>query len=141
MAPVEPIPRSGRIVLDAGAVLALARGDVQARARLREALSNRPYVVVLPTPVLAQVHRGGRDHAQVDRVIAAVDALVAPGEEVARRAGELMARTGTTDAVDAMVAAEALAAAPSIVLTSDPADIRRLIEGEPESDRVLVVGV
>ena len=48
---------------------------------------------------------GSRAHR---RVVNGVDALVPTTEVAARRAGELQARAGTSDAVDAIVAAEAL---------------------------------
>jgi predicted nucleic acid-binding protein len=140
VASVEALPRSRRLILDAGGILALARGSGLARAALARAV-REGYVVVIPTPVLAQVHRGGRDHAQVDRVVKAVDALLPTSEQVARRAGELQAKAGSSDAVDAIVAAEALASVPSLILTSDPDDLARLLEGEREAARVAVMGV
>jgi len=140
VASVEALPRSRRLILDAGGILALARGDELARAVLERAV-DQGYVVVIPTPVLAQVHRGGRDRAGVDRIVNRVNALLPTSEAIARRAGELQAKTGTTDAVDAIVAAEALTSVPSIILTSDPGDLARLLEGEPESSRVLLFGV
>jgi hypothetical protein len=39
------------------------------------------------------------------------------------------------------VAAEALASAPALILTNDPIDIGRLLDGEPEAVRVVVVGI
>ena len=128
------------MILDAGGLLALASGSGIARAALARAV-REGYVVVIPTPVLAQVHRGGRDRAHVDRVVKAVDALLPTSEHVARRAGELQAKTGTSDAVDAIVAAEALASVPALVLTTDPGDLSLLLDGEPEAARVAVVGV
>jgi hypothetical protein len=97
--------------------------------------------VVIPTPVLAQVHRGGRDRAGVDRVVNAVDALLPTSAEVARRAGELLASSRMTDAVDAIVAAEALAARPSLILTSDPDDLGRLIDGHPGSADLRIIAI
>jgi predicted nucleic acid-binding protein len=128
------------MILDAGGILALARRDGLARAALERAI-REGYVVVIPTPVLAQVYRGGRDRADVDRVLNKVDAFLPTSERVARRAGELQAKTGTTDAVDAIVAAEALASVPALILTSDARDLDRLLEGEPEAARVAVIGV
>ncbi len=98
-------------------------------------------MLVIPTPVLAQVHRGGRDRARIDRVVNTVDALLPTSERVARVAGKLQAKAGTSDAVDAIVAAEALAAVPALILTSDPADIARLLDGAPGADRVRVIAV
>jgi predicted nucleic acid-binding protein len=128
------------LILDAGGILALARRDGLARAALDRAI-REGFVVVIPTPVLAQVYRGGRDRADVDRALNKVDAFLPTSERVARRAGELQAKTGTTDAVDAIVAAEALASVPALVLTSDARDLDRLLEGEPEAARVAVIGV
>lgn len=128
------------MILDAGGLLALASGSGVARAALARAV-REGYVVVIPTPVLAQVHRGGRDRARVDRVVKAVDALLPTSEQVARRAGELQAKTGTSDAVDAIVAAEALASVPALILTTDPGDLSMLLDGEPEAARVAVIGV
>ena len=48
---------------------------------------------------------------------------------------------GTSDAIDAIVAAEALASAPALILTTDPVDMGRLLDGQPEAGRVAVVGV
>ena len=132
MASVDALPRSRRLVLDAGAILALARGDGDTRAAVERA-RREGYVVVIPTPVLAQVHRGGRDRAWIDRVVNAVDALLPTTAAVARRAGELLARSNTTDAVDAIVAAEALVSTPALILTSDPDDLMRLVDGQPEA--------
>jgi PIN domain len=140
VASVDDLPRSRRLILDAGGILALARGDGYARAALERARL-QGYVVVIPTPVLAQVHRGGRDRAHVDRILNKVDALLPTSENVARRAGELQAAAGTTDPVDAIVVAEALASSPALILTSDPDDLRRLLEAQPGSERVAVVPV
>ena len=118
----------------AAQILALARGDGRARAVLERA-RREGYVVVIPTPVLAQVHRGGRDRAPVDRVVNRVDALLPTSEAVARHAGELMARSGTSDAVDAIVAAEALMSVPALIMTSDADDLIRLVGDEPAAAR------
>ncbi len=60
MASIDGLPSSPRVMLDAGGILALSRGDGDARAALERARAGG-YVVVIPTPVLAAVHRGGRD--------------------------------------------------------------------------------
>jgi len=111
-----------------------------ARAALERA-RREGYVVVIPTPVLTQVHRGDRDRARVDRVVNAVDALLPTSAQIARRAGELLAHAGMSDAVDAIVAAEALMSAPSLVLTSDQGDILQLIEGQPDAVAVRVIAI
>jgi hypothetical protein len=140
VASVDALPRSRRLVLDAGAIFALARGDGDTRAAPERA-RREGYVVVIPTPVLAQVHRGGRDRTWIDRVVNAVDALLPTSAAVARRAGELMARSDTSDAVDAIVAAEARMSTPALILTSDPDDLRRLVDGQPEAKDVRIIGI
>jgi hypothetical protein len=140
VASLDALPKRRRLILDTGAILALPAGDGDARAALDRA-RREGYVVVIPSPILAQVHRGGRDRAMVDRVVNKVDALLPTSPSVARRAGELMARTGSSDAVDAIVAAEALTTVPALILTSDPADLALLVEGEPEAAGVRIVGI
>jgi len=140
VASIESLPRARRLILDTGGILALVRLGLVARAALERAV-REGYVVVIPTPVLAQVHRGGHDRAHVDRVVNKVDALLPTSALVARRAGELQAKAGTSDAIDAIVAAEALESAPSLILTSDRGDLERLLDGEPEAARVVVIGV
>ena len=97
--------------------------------------------MVIPTPVLAQVHRGGRDRARVDRIINKVDALLPTSDRVARFAGELQAKSGTSDAVDAIVAAEALLVVPALVMMSDPGDLAIFLEDAQEAGRVRVIAV
>ncbi len=129
-----------RLLLDAGALIALARGDIKVRAAMAVALL-RDYEVVVPTPVVAQVHRGGRDHARTDRVFGDVDAFLPTSMQTARHAGELLAQAGMSDAVDAIVAAEALRDVPSMVLTSDASDLARLVEAGQEPGLVEVVAI
>jgi hypothetical protein len=68
-----------------------------------------------------------------------VDAFLPNSERIARRAGELQAKTSTSDVVDAIVAAEALASVPALILTTDPNDLSLLLDGEPEATRVALV--
>ena len=78
----------------------------------------------------------------IDRVINAVDMLLPTTPELARRAGELRAKSGVLDVVDAVVVAEAVAARPSLILTSDPDDISRLIEAAGVADdEVILIAV
>jgi hypothetical protein len=98
-------------------------------------------LVQVPTPVLAQVHRGGRHHARTDRVLRSVDQFIPTTESVARDAGELLGRAGRSDAVDAIVAAEAMNGTSAAILTSDPVDISDLVEAGDGSVRVTVIGV
>jgi predicted nucleic acid-binding protein len=129
-----------RFVLDAGAILALTHGDRTARAALKRAM-RVGYVVVVPTPVVAQVHRGGRTRAATDRVLNAAEMHLPTSLDTARRAGELLGRTGLTDAIDAIVAAEALSGAPAAIVTSDPGDLTTLVEAGNGLARVAIVAI
>ena len=136
----ELTARPGRLVLDAGGVSAIADGDGLARATL-DRVRREGWLVVIPAPVLTEVHTGRRDQARVVRVVNAVDMLIATTPERARQAGELRSRSGVLDVVDAIVVAEAVAFPPALVMTSDPDDIRRLIEAAGASGRVAIVAV
>lgn len=122
-----------RLILDSGALIAWSRGDVRARALLSRALE-LAFDVRIPMAVLAETLRGGPRDAPIYRVRNAVD--VFPTEEpTARLAGALLGRTGATNTVDALVAAEAVFANAD-VLTSDAADLQALLGGH-QSVRVI----
>ena len=112
------------LVLDAGAFLALERGDRTVGNRLRAAA--RQHVDLRTTAiVLGQVWRNpeGRQ-ARLARLLRAVE--VRPvDEQMGRRAGVLLARAGTSDPIDATVVL--VAESGDRILTSDPPDIRRLV--------------
>lgn len=95
---------------------------------------------MVPTPVVAQVHRGGWDRASMDRALKAVDVFPETSLETAMRAGVLLGRTGLTDAVDAIVVAEASNAHTTIV-TSDRDDIGRLVDADDAGRDVYVEAV
>jgi predicted nucleic acid-binding protein len=122
-------------VLDSGAVIGWAKGAARPRALLRRALELGMDVRV-PVAVLAETLRGGPEDAPVHRVLKAVGIFSTP-EPVGRLAGKLLGRTGGTNTVDALVAAEA-ALLGADVLTSDPGDLRRLLVDVP---RVAVIPV
>lgn len=130
----------GLLVLDAGGVSAIAEGNGVARATLERA-RREGWVVVIPAPVLVEVHTGRWDHARIDLVINAVDMLIQTTPERARQAGVLRSRSGVLDVVDAIVVAEAVAALPAVIMTSDPDDIRSLVEAAGAQERVLIIAV
>ena len=130
----------GRLVLDAGGISAIADGGGVARAALERA-RREGWLVVIPAPVLTEVHTGRRDHARIDRVINAVDMLIETTPERAKQAGELRSMSGVRDVVDAIVVAEAVALPPALILTSDPDDIRSLVGAAGAADRVRVLAV
>jgi hypothetical protein len=124
-----------RVVLDAGAFVAFERGDSSVRARL---LAARRLELELTTtsPVIAQVWRSGRRQALLARLLAAT-AVDAPDEAAARRAGELLGKTKTTDVVDALLVD--LARGGDSVLTSDPSDIERLLSAATKKATVIAI--
>jgi len=132
--------KPGRLVLDSGGVSAIADGSSLARAVLDRARRDG-WLVVVPAPVLVEVHTGRRDHARIDRVLNAVDMLISTTPERAKEAGELRSISGVLDVVDALVVAEAVSALPAVILTSDPGDIGRLVEAAGAAARVRVIGV
>jgi len=112
-----------RLVLDAGALVAFERGDVHVRAQLAAA-RRLGLELATTSPVIAQVWRDGRRQALIARLSAATR-IDAPDEAAARRAGELLARTRTSDVIDALLVG--IARDGDSVITSDPGDIGRLL--------------
>lgn len=110
-------------VLDAGALLSIERGNRALLADLRfENLAGRP--AVTHGGVVGQVWRGGSG-TQVPLARALKLVTVVPlGSALGRLAGELLARAGTRDVIDAAVVL--LARPDDLVFTSDPNDLRTL---------------
>lgn len=111
------------LVLDAGALVALERGDRTAWAFVKNSLaaSDPPRT---HGGVLAQVWRGGTGRQA--RLAVAMGGVVVLGldDELGRAAGILLGRAGTSDAIDAALVV--LARDDDRVLTSDPMDIAHL---------------
>ncbi len=82
---------------------------------------------VVPAPVIAQAWRGGSRQARLATVLSGADLIAADGQ-ISRRAGELLAKAGTTDVLDALVALAAQDRPGHEILTSDPEDIHRLLQ-------------
>jgi predicted nucleic acid-binding protein len=120
MAGVRPI------VLDAGSLI-----SAKSRSRIvwtvyEESMKTGQELVVT-TPVLAQVWRDGRRQAVISRFLRRC-VIDAPSESAAKRAGELLGRTGTSDAVDAIVVATAVERGATTILTTEPNDLKALVE-------------
>ena len=112
------------LVLDAGAFVAIDRGNRAMLARLR--VAERSGIELRSNGVVvAQVWRdpAGRQ-AELARVLRSVD-IKAVDEHIGRAAGVLVGRSDTADAVDATLVA--VAAPGDRILTSDPGDIRALV--------------
>jgi len=111
------------LVLDAGAFLAVERGDREVMALVkRERLASR--TPVTHGGVVGQVWRGGTGRqVVVARLLAGVEVTPLDGE-LGRRAGILLGRAAQRDVVDAAVVL--LAAHDDEILTSDPSDLEAL---------------
>ena len=119
-----------RVILDSGAIIAWSRGDVRVRATVQRAVELGLDLRV-PVVVLAETLRGSVRDAPVNRVLKSVDVLPTI-EAVGRSAGRLLGRTGGENTADALVAAEAVDAGATTVLTSDPDDLATLLADRPE---------
>ncbi len=121
-----------KAVLDAGALVAVDHRDRMIGARLR-VLQQHATPVRISSAVVGQVWRDGRKQANLARVLAGVG-IEALGAGDGKRIGELLALAGTADVVHAHVA---LMTAPAdLVLTSDPGDIRELLQARRVPARV-----
>ncbi len=122
------------LVLDSEAVNALAnsseRGVLAERSRAILGVAHeRRALVRVPSPVLAEVYRGPRFDAPLDRLLNARGIVVCDlTHAVSRRAGHLLAaaKLSSAHAVDAFVVATALLFETAVIATGDPRDITRL---------------
>ena len=139
------IGAGGTLVLDSEGLSKLAAGDARAHAYLDSARARSARVAVSAL-TLTEVLRGGPRDAAVHRVLSRIT-VIPVTHEIARRAGELLGATGLPGhrcAIDAIVAATALALErPVVLLTSDPDDLNRLVEepDRPKAQRIIVVHV
>ncbi len=107
-------------MLDAGALLAVERGD-RRTVRAIEIERRAGRISVTHGAVIGQVWRtGGPRQAVLARALAGM--RIRPlDEDLGRRAGALLARAGTSDVIDAAVVL--LASDGDEILTSDPEDL------------------
>lgn len=120
-------------VLDAGVLIAVDRDDravaLDLRAMQRSELELRTHPLVV-----AQAWRGGERQVRLARFLAHVK-IESLGEKEGRAAGELMARAGTSDPVDAALVV--IANPGDRILSDDAADIRRLVAASGRALRVV----
>lgn len=120
-----------RLILDSGAVIALARGDQRARAFLARSLELGT-TVEIPVVVVAETVRGGPRDAPVHRLLKAVGSVPAARESHGRTAGRLLGAARSSTTVDALVVAQAVEAGRAHILTGDREDLERLAAPHPE---------
>jgi hypothetical protein len=111
------------VILDAGAFVALERGDRDLVALIkRERLADRPPLT--HGGVIGQVWRGGSGRqANIARLLPGVD-IRALDDDLGRRCGLLLGVTRESDVIDAAVVL--LAGDGDEIFTSDPGDLQEL---------------
>jgi hypothetical protein len=113
------------IVLDAGALIAIEKGDRKVLALCKVATADGASVVI-PAGVVGQVWRDGAQQVRIARLIGAAGTIIEPLDlEVAQLSGVCCANAGTTDVVDATVVIAARQHHAKIV-SSDRSDILHL---------------
>jgi hypothetical protein len=124
------------VTYDTGALLAAERNDRRMWA-LHAGFLAEEAVPTVPAPVLAQAWRGGAKQASLSRLLALCE--VEPmSEQQARNVGRLARRSRHDDVVDVTVVEGALRRKDGIV-TSDPDDMRRILEALREHVRIEAV--
>jgi hypothetical protein len=128
------------LILDSEALNALAnpagRGALALRARAIARIAHeRGALVRVPSPVLAEVCRGGRLDAAVNHFLnREAVRVVELTRQIAQRAGSLLtiARMSSANAVDAFVVSTALEFELALIATGDPKDLKRLSLRHPQ---------
>ena len=123
-----PLTATSALVLDAGALIAIEKGNRKVLALCKIATVDGASVVV-PTGVIGQVWRDGAREAPIARLIEANGTLVEPLDlGVAKLAGAYCRHAGTTDVVDATVVIAARQH-HALIVSSDRSDLHRLDPG------------
>ena len=112
------------IVFDAGALVALDRGDRRVWADLKAA-ALEGIELAAPAGVVAQVWRGSPRQARLARALRGC--VISSFDVIARAAGEVCGQAGTSDVVDASVVLTAVRQGATHLYTSDPDDIGHLL--------------
>lgn len=120
-----------RLILDSGAVIALARRDARTKAFLARALELGA-LVEIPVVVVAETVRAGPHDTPVHRVLKAVGSVPEAREVHGRTAGRLLGAARSAHTVDALVVAHAVEAGGAHILTGDREDLERLAASHPE---------
>jgi len=114
-----------QVTLDAGALIAIDRGDRRMIALVEEVLDSGGRFQV-PVGALSQAWRNGQTQAKLARFVRGAEVQMVPLDEaLARACGELLAATGTSDVIDASVVIVARQH-HALICTSDVADLKAL---------------
>jgi predicted nucleic acid-binding protein len=113
------------LTLDAGALIALDRNDRRVIALIARA-AERGRRLTIPASALAQAIRNQAQQSRLSRLVRQADVDLAPLDGMdATAVGIMLARTGTTDVVDAHVVLCARRAGQPVV-TGDAKDLRQI---------------
>jgi hypothetical protein len=113
------------VTLDAGALIALDRGDRRMIALL-DAMAKRRLSFQIPTGVVGQAWRDGSRQATLARFLSSEGVrIVALDDQLSRACGALCGHSRTADVIDASVVLVARGRGDTIV-TSDAGELRRL---------------
>jgi hypothetical protein len=113
------------LTLDAGALIALDRGDKRVIALFDQALAQHRNFRI-PSGVVGQAWRDGRIQVTLARFLRTDEVEIVPLDEpLSRACGELCGATGTSEVIDASVVILARERG-DIIVTSDPDDLKRL---------------
>jgi predicted nucleic acid-binding protein len=114
------------LTLDAGALIALERGDERVRALLQRVGAEPDATLHIPAGVLAQVFRDPRRQTRMARLLKQDRTSVVPlDDQTARVAGLLLGVRRRSDVIDASVVVCARRCRQGVV-TSDPDDLHGL---------------
>ena len=118
------------VTFDAGGLIAVDRNDRRVLALIARA-TERGMRITIPAPALAQAIRYPARQVRLSRLIRQVstDVVALDGPD-ATAVGLLLARTGTSDIVDAHVVLCAQRAGQAVV-TSDPRHLRQIAPNLP----------
>lgn len=127
-------PATNGLTLDAGALVAIERGDRRVNALLRRA-QQQGLAIHVPAGVAAQTWRGGARQALLAKILLSDDVDVVPLDAgTALEVGVLCGTSGHSDVLDVHVAIHAARQGHRVV-TSDPDDIARV---DPSLELVVV---
>jgi hypothetical protein len=127
---------SSPLVIDSTVLIDIDRGDRDAWLRLKRFVA-RKGVPLVPTVALAQAWRGPR-HARLGHALG-LCRTIALDASTARGAGELCARSGTSDVVDAAIVA--MASRNGGYVWSDDPDIGMLTQHLPPTMGSVIVRI
>ena len=122
------VPATSSLVLDAGALIAIEKGDRKVLALCKVA-SDAGSSVFVPAGVVGQVWRNGAQQVPIARLVGANGTVIESLDlDVAKLAGSCCGHAGTSDVIDATVVIAARRYQAKIV-SGDESDLKRLDPG------------